>query len=100
MPWWRHWLPAASAFGCAVLACLLWAAYPPLRDGLRETTFDAVLPLIAAPTQDERVVVVDIDRESLARHGAWPWSRLKLAALLEAVPDVERGLPQTMEAAR
>jgi adenylate cyclase len=36
---------------------------------------------------DRRIVIVDIDESSLAREGQWPWSRTKLAALLDALFD-------------
>jgi adenylate cyclase len=36
---------------------------------------------------DSRIVIVDIDESSLAREGQWPWSRTKLAALLDALFD-------------
>lgn len=87
---WRRWVPAVGALGCAVAACLLWGfAWPQARDTVRETAFDAILPRLVPPMRDDRVVVVDIDRESLSRHGAWPWSRLSLAALLAAVAQAK-----------
>ena len=36
---------------------------------------------------DRRIVIVDIDESSLAREGQWPWSRTKLAALMDALFD-------------
>jgi adenylate cyclase len=56
-----------------------------LRERPREAVFDVVLPRLAPRTADPRIVVVDIDRDSLARHGAWPWSRLLIASLLERI---------------
>lgn len=54
---------------------------PPPAAGLRHAVFDQFqrwLPRIAA---DRPVRVVDIDEESLARLGQWPWPRTRLAAL-------------------
>jgi adenylate cyclase len=36
---------------------------------------------------DPRIVIVDIDERSLAVEGQWPWSRRKLAALVDALFD-------------
>jgi adenylate cyclase len=36
---------------------------------------------------DRRIVIVDIDESSLAREGQWPWSRTRLAALMDALFD-------------
>lgn len=35
------------------------------------------------PTLDSRIVVIDIDEESLQRIGRWPWPRVTLAELLQ-----------------
>lgn len=72
---------AAGLFAACVL--LLWIASPAgLRDVLRERAVDLLpAPGLAAP----EVVVVDIDRDALARFGSWPWSRERLAALLEGI---------------
>jgi len=49
---------------------------------LRERAVDLLQP----PAADaHEVVVVDIDRDALARFGPWPWSRERLAALLGTV---------------
>ena len=59
--------------GCLAAALLLWAPGAfNLRDDIREVMFDRALPLLASPPETSPVVVVDIDRESLARYGAWP----------------------------
>jgi CHASE2 domain-containing sensor protein len=59
--------------GCLAAALLLWAPGGfNLRENIREVIFDRALPLLASPPETSPVVVVDIDRESLARYGAWP----------------------------
>ncbi len=37
--------------------------------------------------QDPRIVIVDIDERSLAAEGQWPWSRVRLAQLLDRLFD-------------
>jgi adenylate cyclase len=79
-------------FGGAWLAAalLLWGSGSfHLREGIRELTFDRVLPLLAPPLSASQVVVVDIDRESLARHGPWPWRRLLLAELVHRIAQAK-----------
>jgi adenylate cyclase len=85
----------AGCSGGAVLALLLavWLLAPVrIREPLRERSLDALLPLVlhpaAPPAATEampEVVVVDIDREALARFGPWPWPRDLLARLTAAV---------------
>ncbi|MEP9352211.1 adenylate/guanylate cyclase domain-containing protein [Xanthobacter sp. KR7-65] len=80
-------VPIGLAAGAGVLAGLLVLFATDLggwRTRLRESTLDAVLRL-AGPPAPAPLTVVDIDSATLARHGAWPWSRLALARLLDAV---------------
>jgi len=76
-----------------MLALAGWASraeWP--RAAIREQGLDVLLPLLlakpSAPTGPE-LVIVDIDRESLARLGPWPWPRERLARLVDAVTAVE-----------
>ncbi len=67
-------------------ALLVWlSGVFSLRENARELVFDEVLPLLAPFPAQSQVVVVDIDSDSLARHGPWPWSRLVMADLLEKI---------------
>ncbi len=56
---------------------------------MRESMFDAILPLLAPRAIQSSVVVVDIDSESLARYGPWPWSRLRLANLIQKIAQAK-----------
>ncbi len=56
---------------------------------LRESAFDVGLNLRALPQPVPPIVIVDIDRSSLAELGAWPWSRERLAALVARVADAK-----------
>ena len=82
---------AATRVGLAALAAFgaLWTFdFSGLRTLPREKAFDLVLrhaPRGAEPP----LVVVDIDSESLARHGPWPWSRAQIARLVAAVADAQ-----------
>ena len=48
---------------------------------LRHAQFDHFQRQMPRPRNDEPVIVVGIDSQSLAEHGQWPWSRSLLARL-------------------
>ena len=50
---------------------------------LDDIIYDARLRATMPQTIDERIVIVDIDEKSLAEFGHWPWSRNKLAKLVD-----------------
>jgi len=85
-PWWVGVLGG----GCLAAGLLIWASGAfNLRDNLRELAFDHALPLLAGVPETSPVVVVDIDRESLARYGAWPWRRQILAELIGKIAEAK-----------
>ena len=51
-------------------------------DKLEQFSYDARLNLLMPNTVDKRIVIVDIDEKSLKEQGQWPWSRDKLAILV------------------
>ncbi len=53
----------------------------------RNTVFDLYQRLAPRSYQDAAVLVVDIDDESLARVGQWPWPRLRVARLVDRLAD-------------
>ncbi len=78
----------------AMLALLLLWAYllrPELQfDSLEHHLYDSLVTF-APPVADEpRIVIVDIDEKSLARHGAWPWPRATVAQLVNELTDRHR----------
>jgi adenylate cyclase len=86
----RQWSVALFGAAWCAAALLLWASDAfGLRASIRERTFDEVLPLLSARPEQSPVVVVDIDRDSLARHGAWPWRRIVLAELLRKIAEAK-----------
>ncbi|MCB5190337.1 adenylate/guanylate cyclase domain-containing protein [Methylobacillus arboreus] len=54
---------------------------------LEHFAYDAKLQLLMPGGQDDRIVIVDIDESSLQQEGHWPWSRHKLAHLLDRLFD-------------
>jgi adenylate cyclase len=76
---------------CLAVALLVWSSDVfNLRENLRELIFDRVLPLLVPRHQKPPpVIVVDIDSDSLAQYGPWPWSRLVLADLLKKIAQAK-----------
>jgi adenylate cyclase len=56
-------------------------------DRLSINLYDYSLRLTMPRTQDARIVILDIDEESLKEEGRWPWSRDRLAALIDTLFD-------------
>src|SRR5580658_8427677 len=90
--WAKSRSPSALIAGI-VAAGLVWIGMTALpaasRTALHERIFDTLLAL-AAPLRPgsasvKRIVVVDIDAQSLAAYGGWPWPRARIADLVEAI---------------
>jgi adenylate cyclase len=54
---------------------------------LEDLSYDMRLNLTMPNKQDDRVFIVDIDEKSLASVGRWPWSRDKIALMLDNLFD-------------
>jgi adenylate cyclase len=88
----RKWF-ASAALNASVSASLaigvLWSLdIGGLRSLLRENALDMQLsPSRGAASAP--IVVVDIDSEALHRYGPWPWSRLFLARIVDALAQAQ-----------
>ncbi len=60
--------------------------YPFIKQ-LENWTYDARLNFTRPNTVDDRIVIVDIDENSLAEVGRWPWGRDKLATIVDNLFD-------------
>ncbi len=81
----RHW-PRIAVTLIPLVFALLHADGVVRIDVLQrldDILYDARLRATMPRTLDERIVIVDIDEKSLAEVGRWPWSRNKLAELVE-----------------
>ncbi|MEQ1956816.1 CHASE2 domain-containing protein [Mesorhizobium sp. CN2-181] len=85
----RYRLRAVSAFVSAGLVVAWLSGAGAFRDTFREGAFDVLLPWLVKPAEAPALMVVDIDRDTLARYGSWPWPRKLLAELLRAVSQAE-----------
>jgi adenylate cyclase len=55
----------------------------PYINQIEKLLYDTRIRLSAPGGVDERIIIVAIDEKSLEEHGHWPWTRDKLALLLE-----------------
>jgi adenylate cyclase len=56
-------------------------------DQLSSILYDYRLRLTMPRTQDERIVILDIDEKSLKEEGRWPWGRDRMALLMDKLFD-------------
>ncbi len=54
-----------------------------LIEQMENIAYDARVLMSTRNTIDDRIVIVDIDEKSLAEGGRWPWSRDKLAGVID-----------------
>lgn len=66
-----------------VLALGLRLLDPQLVETLRLQAFDLLQRTQTATAANPNVTIVDIDEQSLARLGQWPWPRTEIAALVD-----------------
>ncbi len=79
---------ALSALILAVLLLDASGVYRyPFVNQLENWTYDARLNFTRPDTLDDRIVIVDIDENSLEQIGRWPWARDKLATIIDNLFD-------------
>ena len=90
----KHW-PRIAVTMLPVIIALLhavgavhWSMLQRLDDFIYDTRLTATMPM----TLDDRIVIVDIDEKSLSEVGRWPWSRNKLAKLVDNLFDQQAAL--------
>ncbi|MAO90246.1 MAG: adenylate/guanylate cyclase domain-containing protein [Rhodospirillaceae bacterium] len=77
----HFWAPLLLLIG----ALFVRASEPNWLEGLQFAVFDELMrayPRDYNPDADIPVRIVDIDEDSLAAHGQWPWSRLTIAQMV------------------
>ncbi|MPZ45788.1 MAG: CHASE2 domain-containing protein [Betaproteobacteria bacterium] len=88
----------AVRIGFGILVVLAFLAHAagwirlPLVEHLEALTYDARLNLTMPKTLDERIVIIDIDEDSLrpreeGGEGRWPWPRNRLALMMDNLFD-------------
>ena len=75
--------------GCGlIMTCLLALLYGSGFQYLQQINFnttDLILQFGKKERSEQKLVVVDIDEESLLRYGQWPWPRYRVAELLRKI---------------
>ena len=90
----KHW-PRVAVTLLPVLIALLHAAgvfNMGVLQRLDDIIYDSRLRASMPQTLDDRIVIVDIDEKSLAEVGRWPWSRNKVAALVDQLFEQKAAL--------
>ncbi|MBO0346897.1 adenylate/guanylate cyclase domain-containing protein [Roseibium sp. CAU 1637] len=90
---WKHMLSKRSLVALMAILLLatlttLRAADPGLLTSIRDLTFDFYQRLAPRDYGDPPVRIVDIDEDTIAEHGQWPWPRLRLAELTRALNEL------------
>ncbi|MGH6797132.1 MAG: CHASE2 domain-containing protein, partial [Roseiarcus sp.] len=80
--------PIAGASAILAIGALWALDVGGIRSFLRENALDLEMPPVRA-TSSPPIVAVDIDSEALRRYGPWPWSRLTLARIVDALAEAQ-----------
>jgi adenylate cyclase len=88
----KHWSRIAVTLIPLVFALLHATGVLPIGvlQRLDDIIYDARLRATMPRTLDERIVIVDIDEKSLAEVGQWPWSRNRMAAMIDELFDRQK----------
>lgn len=80
-----------SRFWAALIAMSLVAVYSLIPNALYAVVehgfYDQLILLSPKIKREQRIVLVDIDEQSLAAVGAWPWSRQTMSQLLQQLTE-------------
>src|SRR5690606_20757638 len=73
--------PVIAGLVCMAAVAILQLTGPPVFERVGLQVFDAYQRSSPRALSDAPVLVVEIDEESIARLGQWPWPRTELARL-------------------
>ena len=65
----------------------LYISTPSFMKKINNTLIDTAFRYRGSLPADERIVIVDVDEKSLQTLGQWPWSRDKIATILQNLTD-------------
>src|SRR3984957_12324598 len=78
----RRWFARRIGYARLICFALLRIADPPPIEELRVRTFDTFQRLDPRVKTPRPVTIIDIDENSLAKLGQWPWPRTRIADLV------------------
>ena len=74
-----------TGFLFSVFMSVVYLLNPGFVNSTNNRTTDVIMSLAPSKPASGSVVIVDIDENSLARYGQWPWPRYRLAHLLRRI---------------
>lgn len=88
----EKWIPILLGFVIVALSLFLFRAQPsPVRSFLffaNNKLYDTTLRFFYKPLgKDMPITILDIDDESITKEGRWPWSRKKMAKVLDILRE-------------
>lgn len=87
---WLHWtLHLLAPLLAVIFGAALLLLDPPLTQTLRQAVFDQYQRAYPRVYQPVPVRIIDIDEESLAKIGQWPWPRTRIADLVERLRQAD-----------
>lgn len=88
----KHWQRVVVTLIPLLFALMHVSGVLPLNllNRLDNIVYDARLRATMPRTLDERIVILDIDEKSLAEVGRWPWSRNRMADLVDELIDRQK----------
>ncbi len=78
---------AAACFAIA-LAWTWRVAYPESLRSLQDLTFDTYQRIKPRQPLGQPIRIVEIDEQSIAKFGQWPWPRTKMAAIVDKLSEL------------
>lgn len=87
---WRSRLAVLALAGLAWMA--LFTLAPGILEQLDERSSDIAWRASASSNPERRVILIDIDDDSLSRIGAWPWSAETMALLTRKLDEQGAGI--------
>jgi adenylate cyclase len=80
-----------ACLGLAIVLAFGWASLPgneqPVLERLELQAYDVRLRATMPNKPDSRIVIIDIDEQSMAAEGRWPWGRDKMALLVDQLTN-------------
>ena len=74
-----------TGLALTALCVALYVVHPPFVQSGSNLFYDAFMRSTHRLPQSDSIVLLDLDEESLRRHGQWPWPRWMLADLADAM---------------
>lgn len=81
-----------AGLSIATILSAIYIFYPKLPDSIDNRFRDYLFNIRGEIPNSQNVVIIDIDEKSLKSLGQWPWSRNKLAVILQNLTDMNVGI--------